>query len=181
MGEFNLKLRTGRSDLQLNASCSTYLHMSPLTAALLSIASAITVAFLSHALTSRRKQRDELAEFRLKAYTDFINAASRLVSARRLGEISDEIKEIALLNDAKTRICICAEAPVVRALVEFWKHGGTLEKEREILAFTRFCMLIRESLGGRASDLNDINISQTLFKLQPATYSYLKEKQQSQY
>ena len=167
MGEFNLKLRTGRSDLQLNASCSTYLHMSPLTAALLSIASAITVAFL--------------AEFRLKAYTDFINAASRLVSARRLGEISDEIKEIALLNDAKTRICICAEAPVVRALVEFWEHGGTLEKEREILAFTRFCMLIRESLGGRASDLNDINISQTLFKLQPATYSYLKEKQQSQY
>ena len=179
MGEFNLKLRTGRSDLQLNASCSTYLHMSPLTAALLSIASAITVAFLSHALTSRRKQRDELAEFRLKAYTDFINAASRLVSARRLGEISDEIKEIALLNDAKTRIC--AEAPVVRALAEFWEYGGTLEKEYEILAFTRFCMLIRESLGGRASDLNDINISQTLFKLQPATYSYLKEKQQSQY
>lgn len=84
----------------------------------------------------------------------------------------DELDELAALNDAKTRICICAEASVVEALVEFWENGGTLEQESEILAFTRFCMRVRESLGYTRYDIHGLNISKTLFKLQPATYSF---------
>jgi hypothetical protein len=141
-------------------------------ASLLSFTSALIVAILSHVFSTKRQQRDELAELRLKAYADFINAATRLVAARRMGRTADELDELAALNDAKTRICICADAPVVEALAEFWKHGGTLEREREILAFTRFCMRVRESLGYTRFDIHDLNISDTLFKLQPATYSF---------
>lgn len=141
-------------------------------ASLLSITSALIVAVLGHIFTTKRKRRDELAEFRLKAYVDFISSASRLVSARRMGRIADELDELAALNDAKTRICICADAPVVEALAEFWEHGGTLEREREILAFTRFCMRVRESLGNTRYDIHDLNISKTLFKLQPANFSF---------
>jgi hypothetical protein len=146
--------------------------MTPLIAALLSLCSALIVAVLSHLLSTRRQQRDELAELRLKAYTDFINSASRLISARRLGKTNDALDDLALLNDAKTRICVRAEPRIVRALANFWEEGGTLEKEGEVLAFTRFCMQIRASVGGKPDDLGDLDISNTLFRLQPSKYSF---------
>jgi hypothetical protein len=149
-------------------------------ATLLSFSSAVIVAVLGHFFSTRRKQRDELAELRLKAYADFINAASRLVAARRTGRTVDDLDELAALNDAKTRICICADAPVVEALVEFWEHGATLEQEDEILAFTRLCMRIRESLGNTDYEINGLDISNTLFKLQPSTYSYSLKNAKSQ-
>ncbi|MES2189783.1 MAG: hypothetical protein V4454_06640 [Pseudomonadota bacterium] len=146
--------------------------MTPLFVAILSLCSALVVAVLSHLLSTQRKQRDELAELRLKAYTDFINAASRLVSARRLGKTDDALDDLALLNDAKTRICICAEPQIVHALAKFWEEGGTLEKENEILAFTRFCMQVRASLAGKPNDLGSFDMSNTLFRLQPSRYSF---------
>lgn len=51
--------------------------------------------------------------------------------------------------------------------MEFWQCGATLETETEVLAFTRLCMRIRESLG-----LRHIEISDTLFRLEPSSYSY---------
>ena len=146
--------------------------MSTIVATLLSFTSALIVAILSHVFSLRRKRRDELAELRLRAYTDFLNAASRLVAARRMGRISDELDELAALNDAKIRICICAEVPVVKALAEFWEEGGTLERESEILAFTRFCMRVRESLGNTDKHIHAVHLSQTLFRLQPAAHSF---------
>ncbi len=146
--------------------------MSPEITYLLSLASAIIVAILGHEFAKRRKRTDELAEMRLKAYTDFINATSRLVSARRNGKTEDEIDELAALNDAKTRICICADKEVVEALVDFWNAGGTLEEELEILAFTNFCLEVRKSLGNDWKDITMLPISDTLFKLEPSKYSY---------
>lgn len=146
--------------------------MSAIVVALSSLVGGVLGVLLTHVFSIKRKQRDELAEFRLKAYVDFINAASRLVSARRVGRTADEIEELAALNDAKIRICICADPKVVEALVKFWKYGGTLEREREILAFTRLCLQIRESLGNSRNDIVHMEISNTLFKLQPSAYSY---------
>lgn len=147
--------------------------MSLLFTTLLSIASAIIVAMLSHLLTQRRKRRDELAETRIKAYTDFINAVSRLIAARRLGTTVDEPADLALLNDAKARICICGHPQVVGALTHFWEQGGTLERESEVLAFTRLCLKMREALVGASGDLSGTDLSNTLFRVQPSTYSYM--------
>ncbi len=141
-------------------------------ASLLSLLSAVIVATLAHLFSIKRKRQDELSEMRLRAYTDFINAVSRLVSARRTGLKNDELEDLAILNDAKTRICICADASVVEALVDFWKYGSTLEQEQEILAFTRLCLRIRESLGNKKNDIAMLRISDTLFKLEPSKYSY---------
>lgn len=146
--------------------------MSPSLATLLSVTTALIVAVASHVLSQRRKRRDELFELRLRAYSDFINAASRLVAARRLGKTDDTPDDLAALNDSKTRMCICGDASVVEALVEFWKHGGTLEREQEILAFTQLCMRIRESLGHKRHDISSLNISETLFRLEPSGYSH---------
>jgi hypothetical protein len=146
--------------------------MSLLFTALLSIASAITVAVLTHLLTQRRKRRDELAETRIKAYTDFINSASRLIAARRLGTTVDEPDDLAILNDAKARICICGHPQVVVALAHFWEQGGTLERESEVLAFTTLCLEMRKALVGASGDLPGTDISNTLFRVQPSTYSY---------
>jgi hypothetical protein len=133
-------------------------------------------AVLGHVLTQRRSRKDSLASFRLKAYADFISAASHLVAGRRLGGTSDRQSDLATLNDAKVRICICADVSVVEALVKFWELGGTLEQEEEILAFTRLCRRIRESLGNEPNDIQAVDIAQTLFQLEPSTYSYRAAK-----
>jgi len=146
--------------------------MSVLVASLLSLLSALVVATATHLLSTRRKQRDELIDMRLKAYADFITAASRLMSARRLGQKVDQLDDLAVLNDAKTRICLCAPPDVVHALVHFWGEGGTLEQEGEVLAFTNLVHLIRRSLGGEMLGFTGTDLSSTLFRLEPSTFSF---------
>ena len=146
--------------------------LSIATAAFLSFFSALIVAVVGHLFSLKRQRRTELAAMQLKAYTDFINAVSRLVAARRKGITEDDLSDLTSLNDAKARICICADKEVVKTLSEFWQTGGTLESEREIIAFTRFCYKMRKSLGMDDSDIVDLNISNILFKLEPSNYSF---------
>ena len=149
--------------------------MSPTEVAFFSLISALIAALLAHLLTVRRKKRDELADLRLRAYTDFVQATSRLAAARRTGKTHDELEDLAALNDAKVRMCICAGPSVVNALAEFWAHGGTLEKESELLAFSRLCRSLREDVGNAKNDIRDIDLPATLFRLQPSGYSYKAE------
>jgi len=150
--------------------------MSAAFATLLSLVSAMVVALVTHRLADRRARVDELASMRLKAYGDFLQAASRLVAARRLGKKNDELDELAALNDAKARICVCAEAAVVEALADFWLAGGTLEREQEVLAFKRLCVEMRESLGNRRHDTAMLRLSDTLFRLEPSAFSFRTDK-----
>jgi hypothetical protein len=145
--------------------------MTATLAALLSILSGLIGAVFGHVLAERKSRNDELARMRLDAYSDFLKTTSHLVAARRTGRTRDELSELGALNDAKARICVCADAPVVEALERFWLQGGTLEKEQEILAYTRLCRAMRESLG-RDSLALDVRLSDILFKLEPSTYSY---------
>jgi hypothetical protein len=145
--------------------------MTATLAALISIITGLIGAVIGHLLSERKSRRDELARMRLDAYGDFIRASSHLVAARRTGRVRDELQELGALNDAKARICICANAPVVRRLAKFWLQGGTLEKEQEILAFTQLVREMRASLGSDRLDL-DTKLSSILFRLEPSTYSY---------
>jgi hypothetical protein len=137
-----------------------------------SLAGVIVGALLHYVLTTRSKHDEELRERRHQAYADFINASSRVMSARRIGHVKDELDELASLNDAKARICLFGETTVVRELIKFWQHGATLEREQEVLAFTRLCLRMRESAGHKGTGLGSIDISQLLFKLEPSNYSY---------
>lgn len=139
--------------------------------AVLSGGSALLGVALGHRLTTRRSRDGELAALKISAYIDFIRSTARLVTARRTGRTTDEIEELALLNDAKTRVCICAELPVVERLEKFWLQGGTLEKEQEILAFRALCDEMRVSLGRERISLK-VDLSGIFFKLEPSTYSY---------
>lgn len=146
--------------------------MSSVIVAIYSLVGALVGAVVGHYLNELRNRRDDLAKLRLQAYADFVNAVSRLMVARRLGGTSSAVEELAALNDAKARICICANPLVVEALAEFWRSGGTLEREHEILAFTTLCMRLRENLGTAYNGLATVQISDTLFKLEPSFYSY---------
>ena len=145
--------------------------MTAALATLIALLTGLIGAVFGHLLAERKSRRDELAKMRLDAYGDFIRATSHLVAARRTGRTSDELQELGALNDAKTRICICSDRPVVEALESFWLQGGTLEKEQEILAFTHLCRAMRASLGNERLPL-DIRLSEVVFKLEPSTYSY---------
>ncbi|MDX5362719.1 MAG: hypothetical protein LPJ91_00995 [Pseudazoarcus pumilus] len=139
--------------------------------ALLSVISGLIGAAFGHILSERKSRNDELARMRLESYSDFLKATSHLVAARRSGRTKDELNELGALNDAKVRICICADGPVVEALERFWLEGGTLEKEQEVLAYTRLCRAMRASLGRDRLGF-DIQLSSILFQLEPSTYSY---------
>lgn len=145
--------------------------MTSTLAVLISVVTGLIGALIGHHLSERKSRNDELAYLRLESYKDFINATSVLFSARRSGRIQDEIAELGALNDAKTRICICASPEVVECLEKFWLQGGTLEKEQEILEFTRLCRAMRESLGREKLPF-EIKLSDILFRLEPSTYSY---------
>ena len=145
--------------------------MTATLAAILSVIIGLIGAVFGHVLSERKSRNDDLARMRLDSYSDFLKATSHLVAARRTGRTQDELNELGALNDAKVRICVCADAPVVEALEQFWLQGGTLEKEQEILAYAHLCRAMRASLGRDRLTL-DIRLSDILFKLEPSTYSY---------
>jgi hypothetical protein len=144
--------------------------------ALVSIIAGLAGAFVGHVLSEKKSRNDELAKMRLDAYGDFLRAVSNLVAARRAGRTLDSTVDLGELNDAKARMCVCADASVVAALERFWLQGGTLEKEQEIIAFTRLCSEMRASLG-RDRIPFETNLSEVLFRLEPSTYSYRAEVQ----
>ncbi len=140
----------------------------------ISILSSFIAAFLAHFFATNRMQKMDLSKFQLAAYTDFLGAASRLAVSRRLGETENKVNDLAILNDSKNRILICGDRLVVEALIEFWKLGATLEGERELLAFDNLLQLIRKSLGHKKHDVIDLDLTDTLFKLEPSSYSFKK-------
>jgi len=142
---------------------------------LISFVSALIVAFLGHLFAIKRQKRNELAEMRFNAYKDFINATTRLSASRRIGITTNEIDDLAALNDAKVRICICGEKEVIEELTKFWEYGGTLEKEGELQAFRRLCLKIRKSLGCNWKEITPLEISKILFKLEPSNFSFIKK------
>ena len=146
--------------------------ISILASSLLSLLTAVLVAVLSHLFTSKRQRRNELAEIRLKAYIDFINATARLSVLRRRGAVKDDIEDLAILNGAKAVICICGHKEVIKELTEFWQQGGTLEKESELLSLKSLCFKMREGLGCDWKEIALLEISDTLFKLEPSNFSF---------
>lgn len=139
--------------------------------AIVSGVAALLGVALGHMFAVSRSRAEELAALKIAAYVDFIRSAADLAAARRAGLTTDEIGYLGVLNDAKMRVCICAELPVVERLEKFWLQGGTLEKEQETLAFRALCDEMRVSLGGDRISLK-VDLAGIIFKLEPATYSY---------
>lgn len=138
----------------------------------ISILSSFIAAFLAHHLATSRMRLSELSKFQSSAYSDFLGASARLAVARRLSDTSNENIDLAALNDAKARIIICGDREIVEALAKFWELGGTLESESEILAFNNLIKIIRNRFGHNAHDIQDLNISNSLFKLEPRSFSF---------
>jgi hypothetical protein len=137
-----------------------------------SLVAAFFAAFITHFLATERMRKNDLSKFKLAAYSDFLGAASRLAVARRIGDTSSEVEDLAVLNDSKNRILIGGDRVVVEALIEFWQQGATLEREQEIIAFNNLSSVIRQSLGYKAHDISDLNISNSIFELEPSSYSH---------
>ena len=102
------------------------MDVSSIVTVALSLLSAVVAAVLTHRLTESRSRRSELADMQLRAYADFINAASALAVARRMGKVENELDQLATLNDAKVRLCISAPPPVLKHLSDFWLGGASL-------------------------------------------------------
>ena len=142
--------------------------MATAITAILSILAVVVGALLQNYLARQSHQEKNLLESRNSAYVDFLEAVSLVVAAQRMGKKDLEIEQLARLTHAKARICIFGEEHVVRRLAAFWGAGATLETEQEILAFTRFCMDIRKSLGLKDKEFLHGEVSQLLFAINPA-------------
>ncbi len=141
--------------------------MTSAIAALLSILGVVVGAFLQNYLSRQNNEAKQLLESRNQAYIDFFEAVSLVTAAQRMGKREQELEQLARLAHAKARICIFGEESVVKRLATFWEAGATLQTESEILAFTRFVLDIRKSLGVKDKELLSAEISQLLFSIKP--------------
>jgi hypothetical protein len=141
--------------------------MTVAIAALLSIFGVVVGAFLQNYFARQNNEAKQLLESRNLAYVDFLEAVSLVVSAQRLGKKEQELEQLAKLTDAKARICMFGEESVIRKLAAFWEAGASLETESEIIAFTRFVLDIRKSLGLKDKKLLNAEVAQLLFAIKP--------------
>lgn len=123
-------------------------------------------AWLQAFLTRRNNTNSKLAELQNKSYADFLNSASAIAVAQRSGNRSRVETELALLADAKARICVYGHAAVIHELAKFIRAGGTLQTESELLSFTRLCICIRQSVGLGNEVVTLPDISQLLFSVE---------------
>lgn len=139
-------------------------NIGTLVAIVGSLLGVVLGAFLQSYFLRRNQKDTRLAEWRNTAYTDFLNATALVASAQRHGKRELVSEQLARLSDAKARICVYGDPSVIYKLAEFWRHGATLQTESEIIAFTRVCLAMRESIGV-SGVLHSPEISQFLFSI----------------
>jgi len=126
----------------------------------------IVVGALLKGFFNRKNQKaNNLSELQNKAYSDFLNAASKIAVAQRNNQRSVVTDELSNLADAKSRICVYGDSNVVNHLAIFLRLGGTLQTEQEILSYTHLCLEIRKSVGMQDKELFASDISQLLFSV----------------
>ncbi|PLK49480.1 hypothetical protein [Uliginosibacterium sp. TH139] len=123
-------------------------------------------AWLQAHLTRKNNTNSKLAELQNNSYSDFLNSASAIAVAQRAGNRARVDAELAILADAKARICVYGHAAVIQELAKFIRAGGTLQTESEILSFTRLCICIRKSVGMGNELVALPDISQLLFSVE---------------
>ncbi|MEJ1393686.1 MAG: hypothetical protein RPU64_05770 [Candidatus Sedimenticola sp. (ex Thyasira tokunagai)] len=122
-------------------------------------------AFFQSHYAKKNDIHKNLSELQNKAYADFLNSASSIAVAQRVGEREKVVSELSKLADAKSRICVYGHSKVIKDLAEFMRQGGTLQTESEILSFTRLCISIRDEVGMERDDIYSTDISQLLFSV----------------
>lgn len=126
----------------------------------------VVIGALLQGLFNRKNQAvNNLSELQNKAYSDFLNAVSKIAVAQRKNQRETVTEQLSNLADAKSRICVYGHAKVVHQLANFMRAGGTLQTEAEILSFTRLCLQIRKSVGMQDKEIRFSDISQLLFSV----------------
>ncbi len=141
-----------------------------------SLITGFCAGLVAHKFASKRNRENDLANFKLQAYSDFIESASKVAASRKMGNVESDLEDISKMNDAKNRIILSGEKAVIESVIKFWERGGTLEKESELLAFRDLTNNMRESLGHDRRDLFGVELTDTIFQLEPSSYSYRSEK-----
>ncbi len=132
---------------------------------IIGIIGVVTGALLQAFFQRKNQKAHHLTELQNSAYSDFINAASKIAVAQRSEHRDLVTNELSKLADAKSRICVYGDSNVVHHLALFIRKGGTLQTEQEILSFTRLCLEIRKSVGMKDERLIGQDISQLLFNI----------------
>ena len=122
-------------------------------------------AFLQAHFTRKNQKSSHFSELQNRAYADFLNATSNIAVFQRKGQREKVSNELSRLADAKSRICVYGDSIVIKKMAEFFRNGGTLQTESEILSFTRLCLAIRISVGIKKDKLCSTDISQLLFSV----------------
>ena len=123
-------------------------------------------AWLQAHLTRKNNTNSKLSELQNTSYADFLNSVSVIAVAQRIGSRSRVEAELAILADAKSRICVYGHSIVIQEIAKFIRLGGTLQTESEILSFTRLCICIRTAVGMGDEAVSSSDISQLLFSLE---------------
>lgn len=121
-------------------------------------------ALLQYWFGNQRSRRDSVQSFRAQSYADMLKAMSDTVFAQRQNDKVAENTALALLTEAKARICISAPNKVVAAVANFWRIGAQLDNPVSIDAFSHMIKTMRDNThaGGTIEqrDISQIMIGQ---------------------
>jgi hypothetical protein len=112
-------------------------------AALLPLVGVIVGATIQHFLSRSQEAVRQRQSLRASAYVDYLRAVCSRTIAQREGRKEDESKGIALMTDAKARMCIYGDANTLHALADFHRIGCDLATRDGIDAFLALCEAMR--------------------------------------
>lgn len=132
---------------------------------MIAIIGGITGTLLQAFFNRKNQEAYHISELQNTAYSDFLNAVSKIAVAPCNNKRDLVTNELSKLADAKSRICIYGASNVVNHLALFLRQGGTLQTEQERPSFIRLCLEMRKSIGMMDKELIASDISQLLFSM----------------
>lgn len=123
--------------------------MSEILVAAVSVASVVVGAVLQFRLSRSGERLKRLDSLRARSYADYLRSVA--MAAHCI--IDDDLRKACRLSaDAKSRMAVYADRPVLRAMAEFERAGSTLNNDSSWDAFTAVVEAMRGPVEGVDAD-----------------------------
>jgi hypothetical protein len=125
---------------------------------LLPLAGVVLGAFLQSFLQVKRERVSQKQNLKIKAYTDYLQAASILSN----GDPTKRVEAKVLLTDARLRILIYGSLKVIESIATFDRTGSNLDTPEGMKTFLPIISAMRED--GSGDEIKKEDLTQILFR-----------------
>jgi hypothetical protein len=130
--------------------------------AIISITILIVSVILKYAFSRKEELQRKKEEFKITAYSDFVQAIAGIKSNRKGSE--ENSRFTTLLIDSKTRISIFGSNEIILLIADLWRIGPTLDNPESMKKFVVIIKQMRqENFKTNSRKIKNKDISQLVF------------------